>query len=101
MGWIQADGREDGLEFAVEVLAKPAFLIGVPAAALQEANAFGFKQRKQHLVENPVLLVHHFMGQAGHPAQLRRRRKVVRAVLPRPQRLLLLQASDANLEELV
>ena len=101
---IEADGREDGFELAMEEVREPlAFAVRAiaPLRALAKANALRVEEREQHVVEDAVLLVHHFVRRLGDAPQLLRRREVVRPALGRPERPLLLQAGDADLEELV
>ena len=101
---IEPDGREDGFEFTAEELGQPllfAIAARAPLVALAETNSLGFQERKQHVVEDAVLFVDEFVRDARDAAQLFRRREIVRPPGGGAQVFLLLQAGDADLEELV
>ena len=101
---IEADGGEDGFEFTAEELGKPlpfAIAAVAPLVALAEPNSLGFQERKQHVVEDAVLFVDEFVRDVRDATQLFRWREVVRAPRSGAQGFLLLQAGNADLEELV
>ena len=98
---VEPDRGQDRFEFPVEEVAKPGFLVGVPLGALQEPDALGVEQRKQHIVQDAVLVVDHVVGYGGDALELLGRGQVVGSALRGTDLFLLLEPRDPDFEELV
>ena len=101
MRGIEADGRQQRLHFAPEIIGHPRALLGIAVAVPQQADA-GLRQRRQdRLVQQPVLLGDQHprlvVDDAEQRAQSRQRHPRRR----QPGAQLLLEPGDADLEEFV
>ncbi len=98
---VEGDGAQHRGELPREVALDPGGLAPVPLAAADEADVLRVQARNQHLVQDPVLLVHEGMADLRDAPELIRRAEVVGAALRGAVGDLLLEPGDADLEELV
>ncbi|MNZ10678.1 hypothetical protein D3C78_275260 [compost metagenome] len=98
---VQADGGDDRRDLVAEVAAHPALELGGPVAAADEVDLVLGQLRQQDVVEDAVLAGHLLVHQLADPRQRLVRQQAVGAGLFAGEGDLLLQAGDADLEELV
>ncbi len=101
MRGIEPDRAQDRHEVVREVVPQPLRLLLVPLVARNEADALGIEARQKQLVQHPVLLVEQFVRHLRDRAQLFGGRQVFGPALSGAERLLMNQAGDTDLEELV
>jgi hypothetical protein len=93
---VEADGREQGPHFLVEVLLDPGLLGGVAVGAAQQVDAVGGQLRQDLLVQQRVLARDDLAALLAGAVQVRMARLRSALVLVLRQ-----QARDAHLEEFV
>jgi hypothetical protein len=99
---VEPDRREHGHHLAEEIVAHPLLLRRRPLSPAQEPDALLRERGKDLLVEEPVLLLDDALRARGHLAKdVERRHAVGPDGRHRRELDLLLQARDADLEELV
>ena len=101
MRGIESYRAQHRCQLAAEIAPQPLLLATVEFVTAQEADALGCKPWQQHVVEHLVLLIDELVGNHTDALQLLRRRQVVRTALGGSELLLLLEARDPDLEELV
>ncbi|MCY1354703.1 hypothetical protein D9M69_410930 [compost metagenome] len=98
---VQADGGDDRRDLVAEVAAHPALELGGPVAAADEVDLVLGQLRQQDVVEDAVLAGHLLVHQLADARHRLVRQQAVGAGLFAGEGDLLLQAGDADLEELV
>ncbi|MNR01581.1 hypothetical protein D3C85_1173890 [compost metagenome] len=98
---VQADGGDDWRDFVAEVAAYPALELGGPVTTADEVDLVLGQLRQQDVVENAVLAGHLLVHQLADARHRLVRQQAVGAGLFAGEGDLLLQAGDADLEELV
>ncbi|MNY35280.1 hypothetical protein D3C86_1696790 [compost metagenome] len=101
MGRVEADRRHDRRDLVAEIAAHPGLDLGGPITAANEADLVLFQRRQQHVVEDRVLAIDLLVDQLADPRQHLLRLQAVGAGQLAGEGDLLLQAGDADLEELV
>src|SRR5471032_3144098 len=98
---VQTNRGDDRRNFVSEVTAHPSLDLGGPVPATNEADLMFFQLRHQDVVEDRVLAVHVAVHQLADARQCLVRLQAVGARLFTGEGDLLLEAGDADLEELV
>ncbi len=101
MRGIEPDGCQQRHHLAEEIVANPFLLRRGPLGTPQETDLLLGERRDHLLVEEAVLLLDDPLGARGHLAENRERLHAVGPARGGTQLDLLLQARDADLEELV
>ena len=101
MRGIESEGAQDREQLVLEVVPHPGLLLGSPLGAPYEADLVAFELGDEHLIENPVLILHQPVRDLGDPFEYLVRRHVFRTRLHRARSDLFLQARHADLEELI
>ncbi|MNS16758.1 hypothetical protein D3C72_484170 [compost metagenome] len=101
VGRVEADRGDDRGDFVAEVAAHPGLELGCPVTPADEADMVLFQLGQQHVVEDRVLALHLAVHQVADACQRLMRLQAVGTGLFTGEVDLLLQAGDADLEELV
>ncbi len=101
MGRIETDWRDDRRDLVTEIATHPGLELRRPMPATNETNLMFGQCRQQHIVENRVLAIDLLMHQLGNARQCLMRLQTVGTGLFAREGDTLLQAGDANLEELI
>ncbi|MNR09228.1 hypothetical protein D3C85_1254210 [compost metagenome] len=98
---VEADRGDDRCDLVAEIAAHPGLELGRPIAATDEADLMLLQLRQQNVVEDRVLAIDVTVDQFADARQCLMRLQTIGARLFTGEGDLLLQAGDANLEELV
>ncbi len=98
---IEADRREDGLHFAMEIRLDPDALLLVPLRAAEHADPLGAERGQKDVVQGLVLIRDELVRDLAQAVQRLLRSQAVRPGVGEPGLDLLQQARGADLEELV
>ena len=107
--WMRGKGRagssprgtQHRLDLALEILLEPRARLRAPLRAPQQRYPFGGQRRQQQLVQAAVLVGDQLRGALVDRVELLGDRHAVGGELPAAELLQLLQARDADLEELI
>ena len=98
---IQAERCEDGLDFLGEVVREPIALFRGRCLGVHELDALGRQRRENQLIQQLILVLDQRQRAFVNRRQLFGHAHAVGAGAERAQLLALLQAGDADLEELI
>jgi hypothetical protein len=98
---IEADRREHRQQLLEEVVADPLTLSPAPLLAPREYDALAHQRRQHHLVQEAILVRHHRARLGTHRVEHLGGPAAIGTRFRQPELDLLLEPSDANLEELV